>query len=163
MVTRRTIGAIAAVLAVAAALAYLRDPPWLIAQTSGLHAWEQQAGMPRYRWSGAHASFFVPAGAGTFEIPMSTTFDEHDDKPMMITVAVDGSTAARLVLTDASWQRVRISLPPPGSRKVRRIDVRTNVTRDDNHGVRLGEIQLVQKVAAKLLPFTAGGLTSPSR
>jgi hypothetical protein len=162
MVTRGTIALVAAALALVTALAYLRDPPWLISQTSGLHPWEQRAGAPRFRWSGAHASFFVPADAGTFEIPLSTTFDDHDDKPMMVTVAVDGDTAARLVLTDDAWTRVRITLPPAGSRKVRRIDIRTNVTRDGNRGVRVGDIQLVQKVAAKLLPSTGGGVTSSS-
>jgi len=140
MVTRRA-GVIVAALAAIAALAYLRDPPWLISQTTGLHRWEQPPGMPRYRWSGAHASFFVPAGSGTFDLPVSTTFDAHDDKAMMVTVSVDGDTAARIVLTDDGWKRVRIALPPPGSRRVRRIDVRTNVTRDGNRGVRIGEIQ----------------------
>jgi hypothetical protein len=151
MVTRRIVVSIAAALAVVAALAYLRDPPWLIWQTSGLHEWLHPPGQPRYRWSGGHASFFVRADAGTFDIPVSTTFDLPEDAPMLVTVSVDGDRAARIVLTDASWQRVRIALPPPGSRKVRRIDVRTNVTRDNNRGVRVGEIELVRKVAATLL------------
>ena len=149
MVTSRTRGAIVAALAVVAALAYLRDPPWLISQTTGLHRWEQPPGMPRYRWSGPHASFFVRADAGTFDLPVSTTFDRHDDAPMLVTVSVDGETAARIVLTDAAWKRVRIPLPPPGSRRVRRIDVRTNVTREGGRGVRVGEIEPVPKVAAR--------------
>ena len=150
MVTRRILAPIVAALAVVAALAYLRDPPWLISRTSGLHEWLQPPGQPRYRWSGGHASFFVRADTGTFDIPVSTTFDLPEDAPMMVTVSVDGDTAARVVLTDASWQRVRIALPPPGSRKVRRIDVRTNVTRDNNRGVRVGEIELVRKLAAQV-------------
>ena len=103
--------AAAAVLAIAA-LAYLRDPPWLISQATGLRRWEQQPGTPRYRWSGAHASFFVRADAGAFDIPLSSTFDARDDRPMMVTVSVDDETAARVVLTDAAWKRVRITLPP---------------------------------------------------
>jgi len=138
---RRRAAAIVAALAAVAALAYLRDPPWLISQTSGLHRWEQPAGMPRYSWSNPHASFFVRADAGTFDIPLSTTFDAHDDKPMMVTISVDGDIAARIVLTDDGWKRVRVALPPPGSRKVRRIDLRTSVTRDGNRGVRVGEIE----------------------
>jgi hypothetical protein len=141
MVTRRTIALSVAAVAAVGALAYLRDPPWLITQTTGLHRWEQQPGTPRYRWSGGHASFFVRADAGAFDIPLSTTFDQHDDPPMMVTVSVDDETAARVVLTDAAWTRIRITLPPPGTRTVRRIDIRTNVTRDDNHGVRVGEIE----------------------
>ena len=151
--TRRIAVPIVAALAVAAAFAYLRDPPWLISQTSGLHEWLHPPGQPRYRWSGGHASFFVRADAGIFDIPVSTTFDPPGDTPMMVTVSVDGDTAARIVLTDGSWQRVRIALPPPGSRKVRRIDVRTNVTRDNNRGVRVGEIELVKKLAARAAPL----------
>jgi catechol 2,3-dioxygenase-like lactoylglutathione lyase family enzyme len=141
MVTRRAVTFVFAALAVAAALAYLRDPPWLISQTTGLRRWEQPPGLPRFRWSGGHASFFVRADAGSFNIPVSTTFGPSDDRPMMVTISVDDETAARVVLTDEGWRRIRIALPPPGGRKVRRIDVRTSVTRDDNHGVRLGELE----------------------
>jgi hypothetical protein len=147
MVTRRTAEGIVVLLAFAAALAYLRDPPWLLSQASGLHAWQQAPGTPRYRWSGGHASFFVRADAGTFDIPVSTTFDRPGDVPMMVTVSVDGDTAARIVLTDGDWKRVRVALPPPGSRKVRRIDIRTNVTRDANRGVRVGDIELTTKIS----------------
>jgi hypothetical protein len=59
---------------------------------------------------------------------------------MLVTVSVDDRVAARLVLTDAGWRHVLVALPPPGSRRVRRIDVRTSVTREDNHGVRIGEV-----------------------
>ena len=149
--TRRTSTTIGAFIVVVALLAYLRDPPWLISQTSGLHGWEQAPGTPRYRWSSGHASFFVRADAGTFDIPLSTTFDGPGDPAMMVTLSVDGDVGGRVVLTDAEWKRVRISLPPPRSRRVRRIDVRTNVTRGDNRGVRVGEIEIVGRVAATLL------------
>ena len=144
---RRAIALVVAMLAVAAALAYLRVPPWLITQTTGLRGWEQRPDAPRYRWSGGHASFFVPAGAGTFDIPVSTTFDERDDRPMMVTVTVDDEPAGRVVLTDAGWKRIRITMPPPGGRALRRIDIRTSVTRDDNHGVRVGAIEVMMKVS----------------
>ena len=143
--TRRSVTLVLAVAVAAAALAYLRDPPWLVSQTTGLRRWEQPAGMPRFRWSGGHASFFVRADTGTFDIPLSTTFDERDARPMMVTVSVDDETASRVVLTDANWTRVRVSLPAAGSRRVRRIDIRTSVTREDNHGVRVGEIEVVRR------------------
>jgi hypothetical protein len=139
MVTRRFVLAAISVVAVIGALAYLRDPPWLATQTTGLRGWEQRPGQPRYRWSGGHASFFVPSGAGAFDLPISTTFDPRDMRPMLVTVTVDDDLAARVVLTDAEWKRVRVVLPPPGGRRVRRVDVRTSVTREDNHGVRIGE------------------------
>ena len=41
---------------------------------------------------------------------------------------------------DDAWRTLTIALPPRGSRRVRRIDIRTSVVRDDNHGVKLGEI-----------------------
>ena len=145
MVTRRFVLFAIAGAVLTGALAYLHDPPWLITQTTGLRGWEQRASQPRYRWSGGHASFFVPSTTGTFDLPVSTTFEPNDMRPMLVTVTVDDEMAARVVLTDAEWRRVRVVLPPPGGRRVRRIDVRTNVTREDNHGVRLGEIETVPK------------------
>jgi hypothetical protein len=146
MVVRpRLAGIVAAALAIAGALAYLHDPPWLIDQTSGLRDWEHDGGEPRYRWSGGHASFFVRADAAAVEFPLSTTFDGRDTRPMMVTVSVDDRVAARLVLTDGTWQRVRVALPPVGGRRVRRIDVRTSITREDNHGVRIGDVDYVPR------------------
>jgi hypothetical protein len=126
--------------ALIAGMAYLRDPPWLIGQTTGLRRWEQHSGEPRFRWSGGHASFFVRADAAAVGIPVSTTFDARDARPMLVTISVDDRVAARLVLTDAAWRQVRVPLPPPAGRKVRRVDVRTSVTREGNHGVRIGEV-----------------------
>ena len=145
MVTRRRLVLAIAGAALLGALAYLHDPPWLITQTTGLRGWEQRPGQPRYRWSGGHASFFVPSGSGTFDLPVSTTFEPRDLRPMLVTVTVDDELAARVVLTGDEWSRMRVVLPPPGGRRVRRIDVRTSVTREDNHGVRIGEIETVPK------------------
>jgi hypothetical protein len=61
---------------------------------------------------------------------------------MVVTFTIDGSRAGRVLLTDDAWQEVALSMPPRGSRRVRRIDVRTSVTREDNHGVQLGEPQV---------------------
>ena len=143
MVTRR-LAWIAVTVALAGALAYLRDPPWLIDQTSGLRGWERGGQPPRYRWSGAHASFFVRSDAAAVEFPVSTTFDGRDARPMLVTISVDDKTSARLVLSDPAWRTVRVTLPPPGSRRVRRIDVRTSITRESNHGVRIGDVSYVR-------------------
>ena len=144
MVTRRLVW-IAVGGALVGALAYLHDPPWLINQTSGLRGWEQRGGGPRYRWSGAHASFFVRSDAAAIEVPVSTPVDGRAARPLLVTVSVDDKVAARLVLTDSAWQRVHVALPPPGGRRVRRIDVRTSVTRESNHGVRIGEVDYVPR------------------
>ena len=138
----------AIVTLVAAALAglwYLRDPPWLIEQRTGLRAPERAADGTVYRWSGAHASFFVPADARSVRIPIATTFDARGAKPMVVSAFVDDVRAARVLLSDESWQALTFELPPPGSRRVRRIDIRTSVVRDDNHGVKVGEPQLADR------------------
>jgi hypothetical protein len=134
----------AAILIVSAcgALWYLRDPAWLITQTTGLRGWERSADGTRFRWSGGHASFFVPSGEQVVRIPVATTFDARGSEPMVVTFTIDGVRAGRVLLTDRTWQEVTLSLPPRGSRRVRRVDVRTSVTREDNHGVQLGELKV---------------------
>ncbi|HEY2431578.1 MAG TPA: hypothetical protein VGI12_02820 [Vicinamibacterales bacterium] len=144
----RRVPLVLAIVAALALLAYLRDPPWLVNQASGLRQWEHPAGQPRYRWSTGHASFFVEAGAGAFDVPVSTTFDAPDSQPMLVSVDVDGQLAVRAVLTDPSWTRIHVVLPPPGGRRVRRIDLRTNVTRDTSYGVRVGALEFPPRLAA---------------
>ena len=129
--------------AVVCALWYLRDPAWLIGQTTGLRRPERAADGRVFRWSGGHASFFVPSAGGSVRIPVSTTFDARGAEPMVVSVFVDDVRAARLLLTDETWRDVTITLPPAGSRRVRRIDIRTSVVREDNHGVRVGEAQVL--------------------
>jgi hypothetical protein len=135
----------ALILAIVAALGigawYLRDPPWLIHQTTGLRAPERAPDGTVFRWSGGHASFFVPSDAGTIRFPVATTFDAADAKPMVVTVFVDDARAARVLLVDDTWHTLTIALPPRGSRRVRRIDIRTSVVRDDNHGVKVGDVR----------------------
>jgi hypothetical protein len=147
MVMQRAARVLVAVAVVAGILTYLRDPAWLIGETSGLRQWEHPAGNPRYRWSTGHASFFVPADIGAFEIPVSTLMVPGDDAPMLVSVSVDDELVARAVLTDASWTRIQVVLPPPGGRRVRRIDLRTNITRGDFLGVRVGELILPPRLA----------------
>jgi hypothetical protein len=135
----------AKILALLAALGcgvwYLRDPPWLIGQTTGLRQPERAADGTVFRWSGGHASFFVPSTGRTIRIPVATTFDAGGTTPMVVSVFVDDLRAGRLLLTDEAWHDVTVVLPPGGSRRVRRIDIRTSVVREDNHGVKIGEIR----------------------
>jgi hypothetical protein len=143
---RRSLSRVAALLiaafALAGALAYLRDPPWLLGMTSGLRAWETAPDGQRVRWAGAHASFFVPSDAESVRIPLRTTFDRAGEWPIAVAISVDDRSAGRLVLSDSAWRESVIRLPPPGSRRVRRIDIRADRARDDNHAVQLGEITL---------------------
>lgn len=129
-----------AVLLIAIALAYLRDPPWLRTMTTGLRGWETDADGRRYRWTGGHASFFVPSSAAAIQIPMRATFDAPDQWPIAATVTIDDRPADRVVLDTPSWRVLLVRLPPGAHRRVRRIDIRVDRTRADNRGVQLGEV-----------------------
>jgi hypothetical protein len=145
MVTRQRIGAwLVLGIAIAGALWYLRDPSWLAEQTTGLRKWERAADGTRYRWSGRHASFFVASDATRIIVPVATTFDGPGDAQMMVTFSIDDTRATRVLLTNASWMPVTLQMPPRGSRRVRRIDVRTSVTREGNHGVMIGEVTVAR-------------------
>lgn len=129
------------VLAIAGALLYLRDPPWLISYTYGLRPWQRADGTA-FRWSTSHSSFFVPSDAGVVLLPVSTTFDADGAEPMLITVAIDDIRASRVLLEDAQWKHVTLTLPKPGSRRVRRIDIRASVMRHGYRRFRIGELKV---------------------
>ena len=129
--------------ALAAGLWYLRDPPWLLETTSGIGRWETAADGTRFRWMGAHASLFIPAGAHAAEIPLRTTFDRPGEWPVTVSVSIDDRPADRFVLSDPGWRYVVVRLPPPARRRVRRIDIRVDRTREDNRGAAIGEIRMV--------------------
>ena len=138
---RRVIPLVLAALAVFA-LWYLRDPAWLVDQTTGLRAPQREPDGAVTRWSGGHASFFVPSHLASLRIPLSTTFDPLEaggDRPMMVTFTIDDEKAGRILLTGPEWQEITLPMPAPGTRRVRRIDLRTNVTREGNRGVRIGQ------------------------
>ncbi len=118
---------------------YLRDPSWLVTATSGLRGWETDRDGARYRWTGGHASFFVPSDWPEVEIPLRTTFSPTD-RPIVATITIDDQAAGRVVLSDGAWRRLSIRMPPPHDRKVRRIDIRVDRTREGNRGVQIGEV-----------------------
>jgi hypothetical protein len=142
VIRRRTMWALIAGIAAIAVLAYLRDPPWLLSTASGMRPWETDRSGTRLRWMGGHASFFVPADARSIEIPLRTTFGRSDDWPIAVSVSIDDRSVDRLVLTDQRWRRLVLTMPTGGSRKVRRIDLRMDRTRDDNRAAAIGEIVL---------------------
>jgi hypothetical protein len=138
---RRTVLIMAFLGAAVALLGYLRDPPWLLSTTSGMRAWETDADGTRVRWMGGHASLFVPASARAVELPVRTTF-ESGDWPVTVTVAVDDRMSDRIVLSDGEWHSMLVQLPSGGHRRVRRLDIRLDRTRDDNRGAALGELRI---------------------
>jgi hypothetical protein len=141
-VVRRAIAIGSVVILVAAALAYLRDPAWLAAQTTGMREWRETPDGLRWRWTAGRASFFVPSDARAVRVRLATSFDPQQwlgDRPMLVTFTIDDRRAARLVLSEPGWQVATLDLPPRGSRRVRRVDLHTSVTRPGNHGVQIGE------------------------
>lgn len=141
MTVRRALAAAVVAAAVAAILAYLRDPPWLASIESGLRGWETAADGTRFRWTDGHASFFVPAASPEVAIPLRATFDAPGDPPVLVTIAIDDRPADELVLREPQWTTRRLRLPPPGSRSLRRIDIRVDRVRAGNRGVQLGPVR----------------------
>jgi hypothetical protein len=139
MTRRVLVGSLLVVLI--GALAYLRDPEWLIRTESGFRPWETATDGRRFRWTSGHASFFVRADASAITIPLRSTFSSSERGPVAVTLAIDDRLAQRVVLTDDTWHEVTLSLPLRGSRRVRRIDIRVDRTRPGNHGVEVAEIQ----------------------
>jgi hypothetical protein len=139
---RRLAGIAIACVTLAAALAYLRDPPWLLAMSSGLRGWETAADGTRFRWAGGHASFFVPSTAHSLRVPLRTTFDTAGDWPITVSISIDDEPVDRLVLSDPGWRESVLRLPPPRGRRVRRVDIRADRTREDNRAVQVGEISV---------------------
>ena len=142
MTRGRWIGTAITIVAAASTLAYLRDPVWLAGVESGLHAWRTGPDGLRYRWTTGHASFFVPASSARLAIPARLTFDDSSDPPVLVRIAVDDRPADEFELRDERWVTRRLVLPPPGSRRLRRIDIRVDRLRAGNRGIQLGEIAL---------------------
>lgn len=142
MAVRRATIAAAALTALVALLAYLRDPPWLIHVSSGFRAWRVDGAGLRYRTMTGHGSFFIPADATAVTLAVSAPFDSPSDWPITATFFVDDKPADRLVLDDDGWHTLTIRLGQPATRRVRRIDIRTDRTRSGNRGLLVSEPQL---------------------
>jgi hypothetical protein len=141
--TRRAlVGVLLGLVGLFGALAYLRDPAWLIRTESGFRPWETTADGTRYRWTGGHASFFVRSDASEVSIPVRTTFSSPSDGAVTVTFSIDDRPTQRFRLIDDTAYLVTLSLPPRGSRRVRRIDIRVDRTRPGNRGVEVGEVSI---------------------
>jgi hypothetical protein len=141
--TRGTaVAAIVLTACIALALSYLRDPPWLLHTESGFRGWQQDADGRRWRWTGGHASFFVPSTASEVRIPVRTVFDQPGDWPITVSIAVDDRPADRITLSDDGWHASTLQMPSPDRRRTRRIDIRADRTRPGNRAVQIGEVQV---------------------
>jgi O-antigen ligase/polysaccharide polymerase Wzy-like membrane protein len=89
----------------------------------GVHGWEQNEAGLRYRWTGRRARFFVPSSTRAVEMPVRALRFDRPDQPTDVQIDLDGRTVNRLVLRDASWQQMRLLIPPSTGRRFREIDL----------------------------------------
>lgn len=134
---RRAALAVVTVIALIAALAYLRDPPWLLNVDSGFSAWESDQGGTRYRWTLGRASFFVPADEGRVVLRLRSIKDAPSAWPITVTVSIDDRDADVIRLADEDWHTLVLRLPRPGNRRVRRIDIKLDRVRSGNRGIQV--------------------------
>lgn len=130
-------------IALAGAAAYLRDPPWLVDVSSGFGRWHRDPGGRAYRWTGGHASFFVPAEARVVRIPLRRSGPEGD--PVIVRIDLDDRPASLVALRDASWRDVAVRLPPGAGRGRRavRVDLRASRTFGPRSlGIQVGRIRI---------------------
>lgn len=140
---RRMVRWIVPALLLVAALAYLRDPPWLGEVTSGFSTWREDEAGRRFRWTTrSRASMYVPADAVLVTLPLRLGAARQDGEPVRTSVAIDGRVFATVSLDDpARWVPVSFSLPRTASRH-RAVRVEILVPRlvgRDHLGVQVGE------------------------
>ena len=145
MSARRVAWCLAPVVVLAAALAYLFDPPWIAAVTSGMGPWVTDRAGARYRWTNGRASFYVPSDAVEATIPMRAPFSGLGNAAIEVHISVDDRPVTELTMTEPDrWVAARVILPKrPTRRRHRRVEVRVNRTFGaSNLGVQIGELTL---------------------
>ena len=118
----------AAAVAIVGALAYLHEPPWTEAVTSGLRPWEEDPPGTAFRWTFGRATFFAPASAGSMTLPLRAVFPGPGGVPVTVDVRVDNRWLATIALPDpAAWVESTLPLGTrAGGRRYRRIDLRVS-------------------------------------
>jgi hypothetical protein len=134
---QRTLVIVTIIALVVAALAYLRDPPWLLRVTSGLGAWETDRDGTPYRWTTGHASFFVPSAAEVVTFRLRAPKEDPRDWPITATITIDDRPADVIKVNEDEWTPVRLRLPARTVRSTRRIDIKVDRVRSQNRGVQL--------------------------
>ena len=120
--------AIAALVSLIAALAYLRDPPWIGDVTSGMREWEHIDPEMAFRWTNGRASMFIPSSATAVMIPLRSQFPAQGGAPVIVEIRADDSFLATIALPDPDvWVRHELPLGNrPTHRRFRRIDFHVN-------------------------------------
>jgi hypothetical protein len=128
-----------------AAAGYLYDPPWVGGTTMGFRTWETEGPGIRFRWTGGHATFYVPRDATLMTLPLRSQFGGPGDGPVSVSVSVDDRLLTDIVLDDPdAWVRSIVPLPRRATRRrFRRVDLRVSRTvGEPMFGVMVGEIAL---------------------
>ena len=114
----------------------------------GLSAWQPGTDGSRYRWAGAHATFFVRSAARWVEIPL-----RHGPQPAQnvhVRFFIDGREADTVLLPDdAQWHVVRLMLMRRREATYSRIDLQIEPQRASGASERLasdGNLLMIGKV-----------------
>ena len=143
MTRQRWIKVVVSVLAAAAVVAYLYDPPWMGGVTSGLRPWEEDPPGTLFRWTAGRGTFFVPSNATSMTVPLRALFPGPNGTPVTVEVRDDGRLLATIELRDPdAWIRTTVPLKRyAGRRRFRRIDLRVSrVVPPFALGVMTGEV-----------------------
>ena len=88
MTRQRWIKAVVSVLAAAAVVAYLYDPPWMGGVTSGLRPWEEDPPGTLFRWTAGRGTFFVPSSATSMTVPLRAVFPGPGGAPVALATQI---------------------------------------------------------------------------
>lgn len=140
--TRRLQAVLALALA-AAALWWLRDPPFAPRMETGLRPWTTGPDDIPYRWTAGRASAFVDSSWPVIDVPLRATAFSPGWLPVIVELAVDGTPVDRVALDDERWHSRRLVVDGlRTSRRFRRLDLRVNrVWSDGYYGVQLGGLR----------------------
>jgi hypothetical protein len=145
MTRRGWILSVVVALALAGALAYLYDPPWIGGVTSGLRPWEEDPPGTPFRWTMGRGTFFVPSNAATMTLPLRALFPGPNGTPVTVEIRVDGRLLASVDLTEPdAWVRKTLPLNRyTGRRRFRRVDLHVSrVVPPFNLGVMTGAVEM---------------------
>jgi hypothetical protein len=117
-----------AALAAGAALAYLRDPPWLGQLSGGLVAGGVDESGVAYRRMEGHAWFFVPSTVTVVDVPIRLVLTAEEPDPVRLRLTVNDQVQSVVTIGDSRWTDLTIDCTrvPAGGRTYRRIDLYAN-------------------------------------
>jgi len=140
-----------ALLTVAGAATYLRDPAWIGGVTSGCRPWEEDPPGTRFHWTAGRASFFIPSDASAMTLPLRAVFPGAGGAPVTVDIGVDDRYLATIELRDPTeWVRPSLPVARATSRRHRRVDLHVSrVVPPFMLGVMVGEPSFERPIARR--------------